>query len=187
FIAKRGDEYIGVSDVSLFEAVPRGLTQGFTGVKREYRRRGLATTLKLTGIVYAQTHGYQIVQTFNQPEQEAIRALNAKLGFEVLFENLTLEKCLRDVVAVDPEIYDELVGQYRDDSRPDLEIVVRHEAGRLTAECVGQKVELFPVSESSYFIKMFYGEVTFHQDCLDFVMRVPNAEPSATLHARKIA
>jgi L-amino acid N-acyltransferase YncA/RimJ/RimL family protein N-acetyltransferase len=186
FIAKRGDEYVGVSDVSLFEAVPGGLTQGFTGVKREYRRRGLAEVLKLSGIVYAQTHGYQIVQSFNKPEQEAIRGLNAKLGFEVLFENLTLEKCLRDVVAVEPRIYDEFVGQYRDDSRPDLEIVVRNEAGRLTMECVGQKVELFPASESSYYVKMFYGEVTFHQDSLDFVMRVPNSEPSNPLHALKI-
>ena len=33
----------GVSDVSLFRAVPGGLTQGFTGVKRDYRRRGIAT------------------------------------------------------------------------------------------------------------------------------------------------
>jgi hypothetical protein len=155
-------------------------------VKREYRRRGLAEVLKLSGIVYAQTHGYQIVQSFNKPEQEAIRALNAKLGFEVLFENLTLEKCLRDVVAVEPRIYDEFVGQYRDDSRPDLEIVVRNEAGRLTMECGGQKVELFPASESSYYVKMFYGEVTFHQDSLDFVMRVPNSEPSNPLHALKI-
>ena len=186
FIAKRGDEYVGVSDVSLFEAVPGGLTQGFTGVKREYRRRGLATALKLSGIVYAQTQGYQIVQSFNKPEQETIRALNAKLGFEVLFENLTLEKCLRDVVAIDPRIYDEFVGHYRDDIRPDLEMVVRNEAGRLTVECVGQKVELFPTSEKSYFVKQFYGEVTFHRDYLDFVMRVPNSEPSDPLHARRI-
>lgn len=187
FIAKCGDEYVGVSDVSLFEAVAGGLTQGFTGVKREYRRRGVATALKLSGIVYAQTHGYQIVQSFNKPEQEAIRALNEKLGFEVLFENLTLEKCLRDVVAVDPRIYDEFVGQYRDDSRPDLEIVIRNEAGRLTMECVGQKVELFPASENNYFIKMFYGEVVFSRDYLDFEMRVPNSEPSNPLHARKIS
>ena len=193
FIAKRGDEYVGVSDVSLFEAVPGGLTQGFTGVKREYRRRGLATALKLSGIVYAQTHGYQIIQSFNKPEQEAIRALNEKLGFELLFENLTLEKCLRDVVAVDPHVYDEFVGRYRDDSRPDLEIAVLNEAGRLTIECVGQKVELFPTSESSYFVKMFYGEVVFRRDergkveFLDFEMRVPNSDPSDPLHARKVS
>ena len=189
FIAKRGDEYVGVSDVSLFEAMPGGLTQGFTGVKREYRRRGLATTLKLHGIVYAQSHGYQVIQSFNKPQQTAIRALNEKLGFRVLFENLMLEKCLREVVAVDPRSYDEFSGQYRDDGRPDLQIVVRNEAGRLTIECVGQKVELFPTSETTYFVKQFYGEVSFHRDergkvdSLDFVMRVPSSDP---LHALKI-
>ncbi len=190
FIAKRGDEYVGVSDVSLFEAVPGGLTQGFTGVKGEYRRRGLATALKAHGIDYARSHGYQIIQTFNTPEQTAIRALNEKLGFERVFEHVTLEKCLKAVVAIDS--YDELTGHYRDDRRPDLELVVRNEGGRLTAECVGQKVELFPMSATSFFIKHFYGEVTFHRDergtveYLDFVMRVPNAEPSDPLHAKKI-
>ena len=192
FIAKRGDEYVGVSDVSLFEAMPGGLTLGFTGVKREYRRRGLATALILHGIEYARSHGYRIVQSFVKPQQAAIRALNEKLGFQLLFENVMLEKCLREVVPVDPRIYDEFVGQYRDDSRPDLEIVVRNEAGRLTVECVGQKVELFPTSETDYFVKQFYGEVSFNRDeqgqvdSLDFVMRVPNSTPRDPLHARRI-
>ena len=161
FIAKHGDDYVGVSDVSLFEAVPGGLTQGFTGVRREYRRQGLATLLKVYGISFAQTHGYQIIQTFNKLEQTAILALNEKLGFELMFEDVLLEKCLRDVVAVDPEIYDEFVGHYRDD---DLELIVRNEAGRLTAECAGQKVQLFPTSETEFFIKQFYGDVTFSRD-----------------------
>ena len=186
FIAKCGDDYVGVSDVSLFEAVPGGLTQGFTGVKREYRRQGLATVLKLCGIAYAQSHGYRIIQSFNKPEQPAIRALNEKLGFELMFEDVLLEKCLREIVAVAPEVYDEFTGHYRDDNRPDLEIVVRNEAGRLTMECVGQKVQLFPVSESSFFVKQFYGEVTFHRDRLEFVMRVPNSEPCDELCAIKI-
>ena len=192
FIAKRGDEYVGVSDVSLFEAIPGGLTQGFTGVKREYRRRGLATALMLHGIDYARAHGYGIIQSFVKPQQTAMRALNKKLGFQLLFENLMLEKCLREVVPVDPRRYDEFAGQYRDDSRPDLEIVVRNEVGRLTVECVGQKVELFPTSETDYFVKQFYGEVSFHRDeqgkvdYLDFVMRVPNSTPRDTLHALKV-
>jgi GNAT superfamily N-acetyltransferase len=191
-IAKHGDEYVGVSDVSLFEAMPGGLTQGFTGVKREYRRRGLATALKLHGIVYAQSHGYKIIQSFNKPSQTAIRALSEKLGFQLLSENLVLEKCLREVVAVDPRAFDEFAGQYRDDSRPELEIVVRNEAGRLTIECMGQKVELFARSETEYFVKQFYGEVSFHRDeqgkvdYLDFVMRVPKSEPRDSLRALKI-
>ena len=174
FIAKRGDEYVGVSDVSLFEAVPGGLTQGFTGVKSEYRRRGLATALRVREILYAQSHGYQIIQASDKPEQIAIRALNEKLGFELMFEHVLLEKCLRDVVEVDPRVYDDYVGNYRDN---DLELVVRNEDGRLTLECVGQKVQLFPLSETHFFVKYFYGEVTFDRDWLDFAMCVPGSEP----------
>ena len=191
FIAKRGDDYVGVSDVSLFEAVPGGLTQGFTGVKREYRRRGLATALKVSEIVYAQSRGYQIIQTFNSPQQQAIRALNEKLGFELVSEDVTLEKCLREVVAVDPEIYSEFVGQYRSSERPDLEIVVRKEHNRLTIECAGQKIELFPMSETRFFIKQFYGEVTFHRDeegkvdYVNSIMQLPNASASDELRAIK--
>ena len=177
FIARRGDEYVGVADVNLFEAVPFGLTQGFTGVKREYRSHGLATALKINEIFYAQSHGYKIIQTFNKPEQVAIRALNERLGFTLMFAHVTLEKCLRDVVEVDSRIYDEYVGRYRDEARPDLEMIVRNEGGRLTLECFGQKVELFPTSETSFFVKWFYGEVTFHSDSLDFVMGAPSSEP----------
>ena len=193
FIAKHGDDYVGVSDVSLFEAPPGGLTQGFTGVKREFRRQGLATLLKISGIAYAQSHGYQIIQAFNKPEHAGIRALNEKLGFEVLFEDVFLEKCLKDVVVVDTQIYDEFSGHYRDDRRPDLEMVVRNEAGRLTMECIGQKVQLFPTTETEFFIKQFYGVVTFNRDergkvdYLDFVMRVPNADPFDQLHALRIS
>jgi hypothetical protein len=107
----------------------------------------------------------------------AIRALNEKLGFALMFAHVTLEKCLRDVVEVDSRIYDEYVGRYRDDARPDHEMIVRNEGGRLTIECFGQKVELFPTSETHFFVKWFYGEVTFHSDSLDFVMCVPSSEP----------
>lgn len=176
FIAKKGDEYLAVSDVSLFEALPGGLIQGFTGVRREFRRRGLATALMVREVLYAQSHGYQIIQSFNKPEQVAMRALNEKFGFEVMLEQLLLEKCLRDVVAVDERVYDEYAGTYRDEARPDLEMIVRNEAGRLTVESVGQKVQLFPTSETQFFVKYFYGEVTFQRGWIDMVMRVPGSE-----------
>jgi RNA polymerase sigma-70 factor (ECF subfamily) len=161
FIAKRGDEYVGVSDVSLFDAMPGALTAGFTGVKREYRRIGIATALKMHTMLYAQSNGYQIIQTFNHPVQTGMLALNQKLGFEILFSYSTVEKCLKKVVSVDANLYDCFAGTYRDERRPALEIIIRHEAGRLTAECAGQKVELFPTSERSFFVKQFYGEAVF--------------------------
>ncbi len=193
FIAKHGDEYVGISDVSLFDAMPGCLTQGFTGVKRAFRRRGIAIALKVCSILYARAHGYETIQTFNQRSQNAIRALNEKLGFEVLLEYVSLEKCLREVVPVDPDVYDNFAGHYREDNRPDLEIVIRNEGGRLTAECAGQKVELFPTSENSFFVKQFYGEATFLRDergtvsSLEFKSRGYKPESAQTLHAQKVS
>ncbi len=42
FIAKHGERYVGFSDLILLEALPGGLSFGFTGVAREYRRQGIA-------------------------------------------------------------------------------------------------------------------------------------------------
>src|SRR5437879_2207970 len=165
FIARHGELYVGVSDVSLFEAVPGGLTQGFTGVRREFRRQGIATSLKLRAIEYASLHDYKIIQSLNRPIQSAVLALNQKLGFEVLSTNVTLEKCLREVTKVASSVYDEYAGHYRDDERRSgLEMIVRNEDGRLTIEGAGQKVELFPTSETQFFVKQFYGEATFVRD-----------------------
>jgi RNA polymerase sigma factor (sigma-70 family) len=164
FIAKDGERYIGISDVNLFEAVPGGLRAGFTGVRRKYRRQGIATMLKLKTIAYARQHGYRIIQSLNRPAQTAALALNDKLGFKTQFSYVTLEKCLKTVIAVDPSVYDAYAGHYRDDKHPELELVVRKEGERLSLECVGQKVELYPESETRFFVKWFYGEANFFPD-----------------------
>ena len=194
FIARHGELYVGVSDVSLFEAVPGGLTQGFIGVRREYRRQGIATALKLHAVEYARLHEYKIIQSFNRPIQSAILTLNQKLGFQVLSTNVTLEKCLREVTKVASSVYDEYAGHYRDDERrPDLEMIVRNESCRLTIEAAGQKVELFPTSETQFFVKQFYGEATFVRDeqgrvdLLKFVMPEYKTRQSSIQHAKRIA
>ena len=193
FIAKRGDRYVGLSDVSLFEALPRGVTQGFTGVRREYRRQGIATALKIRTFEYARVHDYKIIQSFNRPAQSAVLALNQKLGFQILSTNVTLERCLKEVIEVDPRIYDEYAGHYRDDERrPDIEMIVRNEGGRLTLEAVGQKVELFPISETQFFVKQFYGEASFVRDedgrvdLLKFVMPAYKTRQASVQNAKRI-
>jgi RNA polymerase sigma-70 factor (ECF subfamily) len=193
FIAKRGADYVGVSDVSLFEALPGGLTEGFTGVLRDYRRQGIATMLKLKQIEYARLKDYRTIQSFIRPTQSAAFELNQKLGFQVLSGSVVLEKCLREVIELDASVYDEYAGRYRDDERrPDIEMTVRNEGGRLTLEAVGQKVELFPASETQFFVKQFYGEATFVRsedgrvDVLKFVMPKHKTRPASVQHAKRI-
>jgi RNA polymerase sigma factor (sigma-70 family) len=162
FIAKRRDEYVGVTDLNLAEAFPGGLSHGFTGVSREHRRRGVATALKLRAFEYARGRGYRTVRALNRPAHAPLIALDEKLGFRRRAEHVTLEKCLRRVAEVAPSVYDACAGKYRDrELRPDLVINVTNEGGHLTAEFVGQKVELFPESETSFFVKQFYGHAVF--------------------------
>ncbi len=162
FIAKDGGEYVGVTDLNLLDAVQGGVSQGFTGVRPEYRRRGIATALKVRAVEYAALHCFRTIRALNHPAHAPLLALNEKLGFRQLFSRVALERCLKEVTTVGPEIYDEYAGHYRDDERrPDLLFVVRNEGGRLTLECVGQKVELFPESETTFFVKQFYDEVIF--------------------------
>jgi len=100
---------------------------------------------------------------------------------------------LREVIEVDPSVYDEYVGHYRDDERrPDIEMVVRNEGGRLTIEAVGQKVELFPTSETQFFVKQFYGDATFVRneegrvDLLKFEMPEYETRQASIQYANRI-
>ena len=154
---------------------------------------GIGAALVAHTIDYAARHNYRIIQAFNRPTQRAFLALNEKLGFKVFSGNVTLEKCLKEVIAVEPKVYDEYAGDYRDDERPDLTMVVRNEGGGLTVENAGQKVELFPTSETEFFVKQFYGEATFVRDAngrvsgLDFVMPEYQTRKRYVQHARRIS
>jgi len=56
------------------------LETGLTGVRREYRRRGLATALKSQNIEKAKILGTKQIQTSNE-ESNPMFQLNLRLGF----------------------------------------------------------------------------------------------------------
>src|SRR5581483_2684240 len=97
FIASDGDRYVGITSLTLgAEEIAGGITQGFTGVLGEYRRRGLATALKLRAIEYARRHGYAFIRAFSHHLNLPAMALNETLGFHERLIHTTLEKCLRE-------------------------------------------------------------------------------------------
>jgi mycothiol synthase len=57
------------------------LATGLTGVRREWRRQGIALALKIAGLHYAREHGYTTVTTSNASNNDPILALNRQLGF----------------------------------------------------------------------------------------------------------
>jgi ribosomal protein S18 acetylase RimI-like enzyme len=80
FIALHDGEYIGLT--ALWRpSLEEGLISSLTGVKRAYRRQGIALALKLRTIAYAQEQGKPYIKTWNDSPNEGMIALNERLGF----------------------------------------------------------------------------------------------------------
>ena len=80
FVAVQENEYVGLS--SLWRTrMDNELFTGLTGVKRAYRRRGIALALKLRGLAYAGVGGHPTIRTRNATTNAGMLALNQRLGF----------------------------------------------------------------------------------------------------------
>lgn len=96
FVALDGDTYAGQSYGSInAEEDPVQFVTGVTSTRREYRRRGIATALKVHIITYAQQHGVQEIFTTND-SQNPMYQLNLKLGFEPQPSWVRVEKSLQN-------------------------------------------------------------------------------------------
>ncbi len=94
FIASDGPHMVGYSNVWRMAKEPRTLYQAMTGVRREYRSRGVAMALKLKVVDYARKNGYDVIKTWNDSENAPILAVNMKLGFKREVGWVTMEKTL---------------------------------------------------------------------------------------------
>ena len=81
FMAVDGDRYVGMSTLWLCMGDRKKLWTGMTGVSRDYRRKGVATALKLRAIEYAKKRGVEFLETDNE-ESNPMYAINVRLGFE---------------------------------------------------------------------------------------------------------
>ena len=94
FIAKRGERYVGQSYLQTSSGDPYTLEVGLTGVRREYRRQGIAAALKLHTLSYAKEHGFRAIETGSDSSNQAILALNESDGFRKTYAWVTFEKQL---------------------------------------------------------------------------------------------
>ena len=73
-------DWLGITDLVAIDGAAKGLDTGFTGIERIWRRKGLATALKLQAIEWACDERYEYIRTDNGSNNPMYR-LNLKLGF----------------------------------------------------------------------------------------------------------
>jgi GNAT superfamily N-acetyltransferase len=81
FVALDGPDYVGSSALWRSQADPSELYTGLTGVRRAYRRRGIALALKLRDIAYAKERGVRVIKTWNESNNRGMLSINVALGF----------------------------------------------------------------------------------------------------------
>jgi len=93
-VAIDSETYIGTTSLFKLGEKLDTLETGLTGVLHNYRRQGLATTLKCLAIETAQRMGARLIQTYNE-ENNPMFHLNLRLGFQAQPADVDWEKELR--------------------------------------------------------------------------------------------
>jgi mycothiol synthase len=83
FVALVDGEVAGYAKLSLSSSDSRTAYHDMTGVRRDFRGRGIAAALKRTQIAWAKQAGYERLQTANEVRNEPIRRLNERHGYKL--------------------------------------------------------------------------------------------------------
>ncbi|TCC28532.1 GNAT family N-acetyltransferase [Kribbella sindirgiensis] len=90
FVAVAGDEAIGVAGLMLDSDRPERAEVAYTAVRREWRGKAVAATLKRTSMAWAADHGITEIYTWTQRGNDAMRRLNEHLGFTYGITSISL-------------------------------------------------------------------------------------------------
>jgi len=95
FIVLDGSRVAGLNNLWKNE-IDKGINTGLTAVRREYRRKGVATALKHTSLTWAKNHGYEWIRTDNAAINEGMLSINIQAGFKFMPAWLLFEKLLKE-------------------------------------------------------------------------------------------
>ena len=90
FVAVAGGEAIGVAGLMLDSDRPERAEVAYTAVRREWRGKSVAATLKRTSMAWAAENGITEIYTWTQRGNDAMRRLNEHLGFTYGITSITL-------------------------------------------------------------------------------------------------
>ena len=81
YLAVRGEDWIGVTELRPEPGRPDTLHQGLTGVRRAWRGQGVAWALKVRAALDARTRGYRHARATNHQVNRAMLDINARMGY----------------------------------------------------------------------------------------------------------
>ena len=81
FLAFDGNELVGVSELRRGTTDDR-LSTGLTGIRRTWRRLGIAQALKVQAAQYAHAQGFKAIDTTNHSVNRPMLSINEAMGFE---------------------------------------------------------------------------------------------------------
>ncbi|MEJ2750611.1 MAG: GNAT family N-acetyltransferase, partial [Anaerolineae bacterium] len=81
FVALANGQYVGMTNLGMANEAAKIMHTYFTGVRRDYRRRGIALALKVRAIQFAQNLGARLILTNNE-ENNPMYLMNLALGFQ---------------------------------------------------------------------------------------------------------
>ncbi len=80
-LAIKDDEFVGMSS-HWYKEKENSLFTGLTGVRKDYRGKGIATAMKIKAIGVAKEENIAKIKTMNETRNEDILHINEKMGFE---------------------------------------------------------------------------------------------------------
>ena len=95
FIVLDDDRIVGLNNLWKNE-IDKGINTGLTGVRREYRRKGVATALKHTSLIWAKNQGYEWIRTDNVATNEGMLSINIRAGFKFMPAWLVFDKVIKE-------------------------------------------------------------------------------------------
>ncbi len=85
------NQYIGLTMLFPSKAKKESSFTGLTGILPDYRRRGIASALKLTSFDHARANGVRYIHTDNE-ENNPMGQLNREMGFRDIFSMVSHER-----------------------------------------------------------------------------------------------
>ena len=96
FIALDGEKIVGVSNLWKKKG-NEGINTGFSGVHKDYRCMGIASSLKHTALKWAKMKNYPWVRTENDSTNKGMLGINIKAGFKPMPSWLFMSKVVKKI------------------------------------------------------------------------------------------